>query len=94
MWIARIPLILALILWGGLSWLGMVSAAARGTPMADIPGDAQVTYYLAIPLGMTVVAALLLAASWKVRSTDAVGCAGVLHALLLLPYLFYYTGGM
>lgn len=95
MWLSRIPAVLALFFWGSLALMGyqaMLDIAAQGVP--DHLNAGQRFYYLQIPLSMSLLSILLIAASLRGRWTGPVGCLAAILMLCLLPYLLPYTGGV
>ena len=95
MWLSRIPVAMALILWGLLAvagYQGMLDIAAQGVP--GYPNEGQRFYYLHIPLIMTGLSLVLAVASWRGRWTGPVGCLAGLLLLCLFPYLLPYSGGV
>ena len=95
MWIARLPIVLALLAWGYFSLRGfdaMADIAAQGVP--GYPNSGQRQLYLHIPLAMTGVALLLLAGSFRRGLAGATGCLAALLLIALFPYLLVYGGGV
>jgi hypothetical protein len=95
MWLPRIPIILAALLWGYLALRGfdamsdIVAQSAHG-----FPSSGQRIYYLLIPVSMTLLSLALLGASLRPRWAGPTGCMASLMLLLLPAYLIPYTGGI
>ena len=95
MWLSRLPAVLALFFWGSLAvmgYQGMLDIAAQGVP--GYPNAGQKFYYLQIPLIMSLLSLMLVAASMRRRWTGPVGCLAGVLILCLLPYLLPYSGGV
>jgi len=77
-----------LLTWGGLAWMGM----------GRFDTGAHFTYYEAIPAIMLVATTLPAVALWTLLRRSNWSWLGSLWLSLgliaLLPYLFFYTGGM
>ena len=71
-----------LVAWGGLAWLGRNESG----------GHFQ--YYEFIPAVMTIVAFLPPIIFWSVKWGRLGSAWSSVSLLALLPYLFFYTGGM
>ena len=92
------PLILTVInavVWGGLSWMGRGGIAYIESQHAPgYPNLGQIQFYLAFPLLMLSVAlvpaVLLSQTKWSVFGS----LWSVLTLLAVIPYLFYYGGGV
>ena len=83
------------IVWGGLSWMGW--AGVKGVQSQHVPGYpnlGQIQFYTVFPLVMLSVAlvpaALLSQTKWAIIGN----IWSVVTLLAVLPYLFFYTGGM
>ena len=95
MWRARVPSALAFLVWGwfALGGVGAMSDIAAQN-VAGFPNFGQRIYYLFIPLGMTALAIVILAAPWRGRWIQPAGCLAWLLLLALPPWLIFYTGGV
>jgi hypothetical protein len=95
MWTARIPTILALLIWGYFALRGfdaMADIGAQGAP--GYPNAEQRRLYLYLPLAMAGLSLLLFAASFRPRLVAAAGCLATLVLIAVFPLLFVYGGGV
>ena len=88
--------IVALVAWGGLSFIGYSlweSTKIRVSDSPYLPG--QWRYYVGVPLLVTLTVAVMAAAllRWRRLATIAAN-VGTILILALLPYLLPYTGGV
>ncbi len=95
MWLSRVPILLAFLVWGYFALRGF--DAMKDIASQDVPGfpnSEQRNYYLHIPLGMTLLSLALLGTSLRKRWAGAAGCLSGLMLVLLPAYLIFYTGGI
>ena len=85
MWLSRAPAALALLAWASLAYLGRDE---------NVPGGEWRGYYFLFPLAMALAALLLLVVSLRIDKPGPVGCSALLLIILLVPYIFFYTGGI
>jgi hypothetical protein len=81
--------------WGGLSWLGWgVMQGVFAQHVAGYPNAGQIFSYVVIPLMMVSVALVPAAFLSQTRWSFWGNVWSALALVLLLPYLFTYTGGV
>jgi hypothetical protein len=83
------------LLWVGLAWIGwgLLSGVER-QHVAGYPSRAQFIYYLGFPLVMAACALALYAFARFTRLGSAAIFSQVLVFFVLLPFLFFYGGGV
>jgi hypothetical protein len=82
------------VLWGLLTYMGYrVVSSVSEQHAPGYPNPSQWRYYLYFPLTMLVLSIALLL--WGRRMPVAVfGTIWFLHLVIVLPFLFAYTGGI
>lgn len=93
---ARLILLLATLAWTWLAlagWSGI--EGIRDQHAAGYPNEGQIRFYLVLPaLAAAACLVLFVAALLSRRFGCALALSGALALAALLPYLFFYTGGM
>ncbi len=91
---------LNLIVWGGLTLLGLDGMqSVREQHIPGYPASGQIAYYVLAPALLTTAAIVipLLGRSFKDPTGDIRGMGKfflLMSLLLLLPYLLLYSGGV
>ena len=89
-----LPAINALV-WGGLSWMGWGGIKyIESQHAAGYPSSGQILFYQIIPLVMLSVALVPAALLGQTRWATFGNAWSAFTLFLLLPYLFYYGGGV
>jgi hypothetical protein len=86
--------ILSCLIWAALLYLGIkVYGSGVQQAVAGYPNNAQLRFYVEFPLAMTLLAAGMAVFAIKLRRLLPT-IVSLLQFALILPYLFFYTGGM
>ena len=83
------------LLWCGFTWLGFdLSDGVVAQHVAGYPNAGQIAYYIQFPIAMAAcaVAAFLFARFNRFRGTALM--IEILVLLVVLPFIFGYTGGV
>jgi len=94
-WSALILPVLNGVAWGGLSRLGwVVVEGVFAQHVAGYPNAGQISFYIVIPLVMVSVAMVPAVLLSQTRWAFWGNVWSAFTLVLLLPYLFFYTGGI
>jgi len=95
MWLSRIPVLLAVALWGYFAFVGFEGIAYIASQHAPgYPNHAQREYYAYFPLAMAVISLVLLAVSFQAKRGAAIGCVALALLGVWFLYMIPYTGGI
>jgi len=81
--------------WGTFVWIGrglLANVAAQN--ISGYPNHGQSVYYLYIPAGMVLMALAAYAITRKRPLKSVALVAEILVLIALLPFVFFYTGGV
>ena len=91
----RIVGFLTVIIWGGLTWVGAgLLFAVRNQHGPGYPNRGQLSFYMFLPLALTLVALGAYAVAHFTRFKRSAAAVQVLLLACVLPFLLMYARGM
>jgi len=92
---ANILAMIAALPWGVLLWMGIrLMQRIADRHVEGYPSDGQLAYHVGVPAVLLSLILLLgIICNFKTRRPELLGAASSLAIPLVLPFLFYYTGG-
>jgi hypothetical protein len=91
----RVLIVLNLLAWGGLTWLGVdIIEGVRNQHAPGYPNSGQISYYIGFPCVMLALAVGTFAIARYTRFKVTAVRIQVLILLVVLPFLLLSGGGV